>query len=128
VAKVRYAYVLRYDKHAWQWMAKGVLWQFRTHPHKGLWRAGVRVDEGGDTVPLLCVDDAVIFAIGYEAGLITGRFGKDHGTAGVDFNPLEKGDAGPTPAVGSADPQSSEERADGGGNTRKPRADDGSSG
>lgn len=67
MANVRRTEVKKEDGK-WTWFLDGVRWEFRISPVRGIWREGVTYASEIQRVPLLCVDDAVIFSKGVERG------------------------------------------------------------
>lgn len=54
------------ERLAWHWRVKGARWDYRLSPTRGLWREGIEFTLSGGAGRLLCVDDAVLYSLGFE--------------------------------------------------------------
>jgi hypothetical protein len=61
-----------WEEGKWSWRVDGNLWEFRLdlEGRRGLWRNGTTLSHAVRDTPLLCTDDAVIYSIGFEYGLV----------------------------------------------------------
>lgn len=65
MAEVRGTLVVKTGR-AWHWNAGGAEWTYAGLPDRGLWRNRVSVFPRRGKHQPLCVDDAVIFSLGWE--------------------------------------------------------------
>lgn len=69
---------VRVDKKgkAWFWLVAGVQWSYTVLPDRSLYRKGVDLTEEIERCKLLCVQEAVVYSLGYERSRDTREFGK----------------------------------------------------